>query len=435
MRVVYMDIINSLGFIEKRLRKSYGLSLDNVSRDLRISKGNLSEMENGRRPFNETLFRQFLELYKINFDFDLGLLNEIEQLLKELMEAYIYKDSETESQIAQKFFEREKKYEYSFGCLYVPLIKVFLTHNKKPAEFSIPELNVFSEIPEYFSIYTPDEKALFLFIKGFTAKKRGNLNTALQEYSGALDILNGKKWPQLERIIKLNSAVALSLSTSFFSAYLIGQEAYEIFSRYGNYARALMCSNNQAAYLIYLQAYTEAQDLLSRIFVSQRSLVGFSLLKLAVSTKLWGLIMEEKFEQAIQFSKEYPMDDEDRYVGNRSLLPYCYYRLGELDQCLLSMAQLSQEALTSDDKAFHSILKAILEKDKVGVEAAKQKMVRICCKQLNWAMLMIMYKLLICYYKAENETDLLIDAYECKDKVCRHILPVDCERSLQDSFD
>lgn len=81
-----MDTVNNLGFIEKILRKKHGFSLDNVSKDLKISKGNLSEMENGRRFLKQTLFCQFVEQYKINFDFDLGLLKEAEQLLQELME-------------------------------------------------------------------------------------------------------------------------------------------------------------------------------------------------------------------------------------------------------------------------------------------------------------------------------------------------------------
>ncbi|MEY8308930.1 helix-turn-helix transcriptional regulator [Erysipelotrichaceae bacterium 51-3] len=423
-----MDTVNNLGFVEKMLRKKHGFSLDNVSKDLKISKGNLSEMENGRRSLKETLFCQFVEQYKINFDFDLGLLKEAEQLLQELMEAYTYKNVEKERQIKQKFFEQEKKYEYSFACLYLPLIKAFWTHNKKPAEFTVSELDAFADVSEYFSVYAPDEKALFLYLKGLVAKKKRNLNHALHEYSEALDLLNGKKWPQLEGIIKLNYAIALSESSSFFSAYLIGQEASEIFSKHDNYVRALMSSNNQANYLIYLQAYSNAKEILNRVLLSQQSFPGHSFSKFAVSTMLLALVMGEEFEQAIQFAKEYPMDDEDRYVGNRSLLPYCYYRLGEPDQCLLSMTELSQEALTRDDKAFHALLMAILEEDKERIEAAKKKMIRVCCKQLNWAMLMIVYQLLIYYYKSENETDLLIDAYECKDKVCRHILPVDWGR-------
>ncbi len=430
-----MDITKSLGFIEKRIRKKQGLSLENVSKDLKISKGNLSEIENGRRPLNEALFRQFVERYKINFDFDLGLLNEIEQLLQELMEAYTYKNFEKERQITRNYNLERDKYEYSFGCLYLPFLDVFLTNEKQPNQLSVDEYNAFSEVLEYFPAYVPDEKALFLYIKAFTARKNGDLKKALSDHLKAIETLNGKKWPQLEGIIKMNYAIEIAASQSFFAAYLIGQEAQEIFSKYENYVRSLMCSFNQANYLICLQEYAEVKDILNRVLLSQKLFTGYDFHKLAVSIMILALVMEEEFEQAIQFSKEYPIDDEERYIGNRSLLPYCYYRLGELDQCLLSMAELSQEALTRDDKAFHSILKAILEKDKVGVEAAKQKMIRICCKQLNWAMLMIMYQLLICYYKAENEKDLLIDAYECKDKVCRHILPVDCERSLPGPLD
>lgn len=166
-----MDTVNNLGFIEKILRKKHGFSLDNVSKDLKISKGNLSEMENGRRFLKQTLFCQFVEQYKINFDFDLGLLKEAEQLLQELMEAYTYKNVEKERQIQQKFFEQEKKYEYSFACLYLPLIKAFWTHDKKPAEFTGSELNAFADVSEYFSVYDPDEKALFLYLKGLVAKR------------------------------------------------------------------------------------------------------------------------------------------------------------------------------------------------------------------------------------------------------------------------
>lgn len=84
-----MDIYNYLGFIEKRLRRKMDLSLDNISKDLKISKGNLSEAENGKRILREGVFQDFLDLYNINFDFDPSLMNETEQLLQELMEAYI----------------------------------------------------------------------------------------------------------------------------------------------------------------------------------------------------------------------------------------------------------------------------------------------------------------------------------------------------------
>ena len=64
-------------------------------------------MENGRRSLKETIFCQFIEQYKTNFDFDLGLLKEAEEVLQVLMDTYIYQNAEKERQIKQKFFEQK----------------------------------------------------------------------------------------------------------------------------------------------------------------------------------------------------------------------------------------------------------------------------------------------------------------------------------------
>ena len=91
-----MDIDNGyekyIGFIEKNIRLKKGLSLDNVSHDLKISKGNLSDSENGKKLMRETIFKRFLDYYGIEFCFDRCLLDEIRRLLGNLMDAYIYKN-------------------------------------------------------------------------------------------------------------------------------------------------------------------------------------------------------------------------------------------------------------------------------------------------------------------------------------------------------
>lgn len=43
-----MDIYNKLGFIEKRLRKKMGLSLENVSKDLKVSKAICAKWRMGK---------------------------------------------------------------------------------------------------------------------------------------------------------------------------------------------------------------------------------------------------------------------------------------------------------------------------------------------------------------------------------------------------
>lgn len=408
-----MDIYNYLGFIEKRLRRKMDLSLDNISKDLKISKGNLSEAENGKRILREGVFQDFLDLYNINFDFDPSLMNETEQLLQELMEAYIYKNIEKEKKTAHLYYENREKLERSLGCLYVPLIDVFLTHSKKPFDFSPYEWDLFSEVTEYLPAYSPDERALFFYIKAFTDKKKYDFEEANNNYSRALDELNRRKWPQLEGVIKLNYAVSILKHDSYFSAYLMVHEAHDIFIRHSNYRRALMCYNNEANYLIYLQSYNEAKERLNKVLLYEESFAGEFACKYAVSTMLFILALEGNFEQAIQFAKDHPMESNDHQTANKTMIPYCFYRTGRIDQCLNEIKKLSKEILADDDKALFMLLKAMIKKDSSKVEEAKKRMMRTCCKQYNWAMLMVLYQLLIFYYKNENETSLLIEAYDC----------------------
>ena len=52
------------------------------------------------------------------------------------------------------------------------------------------------------------------------------------------------------------------------------------------------------------------------------------------------LTLEEKFEQAIEFARDHPFPIENGFIGNLLLIPYCYYRLEQNEECLKSMALL-----------------------------------------------------------------------------------------------
>lgn len=418
-----MDIYNKLGFIEKRLRKKMGLSLENVSKDLKVSKGNLCEMENGKRPLKEETFHDFIECYQRDFRLDPFLIGKAEDLLDNLINAYVYKNEEKENELIQTFYEWRTRLELSSGCLHIPLIECFLTHPLKGTDFSSAQQDIFLEVMEYFPVYEPDEKALYFYIKAFTAKKRDKYEEADKNYRLALQELSGKKWPQLEGIIKQNYSVTLLANASFYSAYVMAKEAHEFFAAFNNYKRALMCANNLANCLVFLQSFTEAKKYLNQILLTVESFSGSFIHKYIVSTMVFILVLEEEYEKAIWFSKEHPIENDGFFVGNLSLIPYCYFRIGLLDQCQLEMDRLTQKDLAADEKALFNLLKSVLRKDLSEIEAARKRMIQVCCRQLNWGMLMVMYQLLIYFYKSENQTALVIEAYEEKDKVYQHQLP------------
>ena len=423
-----MDIDNGyekyIGFIEKNIRLKKGLSLDNVSHDLKISKGNLSDSENGKKLMRETIFKRFLDYYGIEFCFDRCLLDEIRRLLGNLMDAYIYKNRVKEAQVLEQFIQRQSVYEYSFGCLYVPLFIMMSSRAKEPSSLSKIETRAYDEIDEYTPVFNNDETALILYLKAFQAGKRRAFDQSVKYYAMALDSFNGRLWPQLEGIIKLNYAKSLTIASSYYDGYLSAKEAHDLFVKHGNYVRALTCFNNLANYLLCLQSFSAAKTCSEKVLLSMASFTEDSLYRHAVTTMLIILTLEGSFEEAIQFAKDHPVDWSDGFVGNLILIPYCYYRLGQKECCLKEMEKFDPDLLESDDKALFALLKAILRENSAKIEAAKQKMLRICCRQKNWLMLMVLYQLLIDYYKSVNDLELLADAYEGNSKVLRHQLPL-----------
>lgn len=415
---------NYLGFVEKRIRLQNGWSIDNVSKDLKIAKGYLSDAENGKRILKESIFRSILDFYEIDFDFDLNLLDDARFLLNDLMEAYIYKDVKKERRILEAAKAKLASYENSLACLYGLLFTMMSARTKNPASLSKEERDAFCTIDDHLPVFENDEKALIFYLKAFQAKLGLRFDQSLDAYLQAVASFDGKLWPQLEGIIKLNYAQTVMFGRSYYEGYRIGLEAHEIFVRHGNYIRSLMCYNNVANYLLCLQSFEGAKEYLGKILLTP-SIEEIAVYGQAVTTMLLAMTLEGSFQQAIQFAADHPIHANDGYAGNLPLIPYCYYRLGQYDQCLEQMEKLNSYRLGSDDRALFGVIKAILKKDQPGIEASKQQMIRVCSKQHNWSMLMVLYQLLIDYYKSVNELELLVEAYEDNSKVLRHILPLE----------
>ena len=121
-----MNVYSNLGFFEKQLRKSCGYSLENVSHDIGISKGFLSEAENGRRILKPEAFTRFLERYGIDFSLDESAANMAQSLLNDFVLAWIDRDFADEEKIKRMLEHNRPILQNSLGCLHLLLIDIFL---------------------------------------------------------------------------------------------------------------------------------------------------------------------------------------------------------------------------------------------------------------------------------------------------------------------
>ncbi|MBF0578883.1 helix-turn-helix transcriptional regulator [Erysipelotrichaceae bacterium RD49] len=419
-----MEIYNSLGLFEKSLRLKNKFTLDNIANDLEISRTFLSYVENGKRTLRKDDFVRFLEYYKIEFDFGLWIIDEIRHYLDELITALIYRNNEQELEIAKAIAKNRKRYEQSFALIYLPLMDISLTIHEISSLSSKELKKIISEGKTFFSLYSEDERAIFIYAKARIAKRKGDISLSVQLYNQALGLLNDRQWPQLQGVIKISLAIALSADSSFFKAYEITKEAQALFTRYSNYVQALACQNNLANFLIEMQCYEEAEKIINEIFMTKKIFADPLVYTYATRTMYLALIMQEKYKEAILFSKDNNSNFENGFIGNYCLIPYCYYRVGAYQECLQEIQALSKEKPTADDKALFALLKAVIRNDKVGIEKEKQRMEKICCKQYNWWMLMVLYQLMVYYYTSEKEHVLLNDVYAKQAMVFRHKLPL-----------
>ena len=246
-------------------------------------------------------------------------------------------------------------------------------------------------------------------------------------YREALAVFNGTQWPQLAGIIKANYASLLLASTSFFEAYQMYEEANEIFLKHSNYIRSLVCCNNMANCLINLQIFDGAERLVNKVLLAEQSFVNSPAISAANKTMLLLLTLKGDFQGAVDFSSHVSVGP-DQTIGNLSLIPYCLWRLDKREECLKKIDDLTKFRPTSDDIALFRLLKAILKGNQPEIEIEKLKMIQICCKQFNWAMLMVLYQLMIDYYKSVNDLRRLAEAYEQQTMVLRHELPLSPSR-------
>uniref|UniRef100_UPI002597B55E helix-turn-helix domain-containing protein n=1 Tax=uncultured Dubosiella sp. TaxID=1937011 RepID=UPI002597B55E len=114
------------GFFEKRKRKELGYSLENVSKDLFMSKGNLSEMENGIRMMKKDVFDRFLHQYDIQFDTDLNRFFEMKEILIQIVDCFLRFDKKKQEKVREHFEALEGNWKNTYGCFIGELIQYFI---------------------------------------------------------------------------------------------------------------------------------------------------------------------------------------------------------------------------------------------------------------------------------------------------------------------
>ena len=411
----------TLGLVEKCLRLSRNLTIEQTANCLNISRGNLCEIENGKRNLKPDVFVKFVHRFFKDFNFDYALVEEAEEKLDELFNAFAYRDYEAEGEV-EKWIEQNRAYlRNSLACLYLTVFEVYFYYRKPMDKEDAENLKSAQDFIPYFS---PDCRGFLLYCIGYLYEAHTEWNQAIEFYKEALVQMDGKKWPQLQGIIKQSLAYTIYQESSFFEPYELISQAEEFFLQEANFLRVLGVYNNKAIYLYMTGNFKKAIFYLDKVLLNKGILRDDRVYYEAVSNKIFALILSEHFSDALQLIGHRKSELNPRCPNNFMLEPYCLFRLGENQKCLESIKEYEHYQLCEEDEALYALLKSMINQNSARIEKMKNRMYSICSREKNWGMLAVLSLLMIDHYKKSEQTELLVDAYEQKTRIFNHQLPV-----------
>lgn len=116
--------INNIGGFFRNYRINDGLSLAYVADSIRMNKGFLSDLENGKRNFPNGTIQQLSNFYDISFDENQQLYDEACDILSEAFKALFFANQTEESDILKKAVENTNIYENSSAYFVFKIIEL-----------------------------------------------------------------------------------------------------------------------------------------------------------------------------------------------------------------------------------------------------------------------------------------------------------------------
>lgn len=409
-----------LGLVERKLRVSRNLTIEQTAKALNISKGNLCEIESGKRRLKKETFLMFITLFSPTFDFSESLVEEAEAKLDELVTALLYRNREREDLIENWMIKNRNRLLNSFACLYLIVFETYFYYRRS---ISHSEAEILKSSEDFIQYFSPDIRAFLLFNKGYKYKKLGMSSQAIELFEMAIHEMNGKRWPQLKGVIQHNLAGVIALDVSFQQAFDLADEAETLFLKGANFPRVISCYNNKANFLCLMGQYDRASSYSDKIILNKDTFKDMSTYNLAVSNRIMIETLKGDFKKALQFISVHKDEIDPRQPRNFILEPYCLLQTRNEKECLKSIRLYKDYNIGEDDEVFYSLIRAVISKKADRVEKAKSKMFRVCHRMKNWGMMLVMFQAVTIYYKENCQNDRLVKLYELQTSFYKHQIP------------
>ena len=399
---IYTENLNLTGAYFRHQRIIDGLSLTYVADSIRMNKGFLSDLENGKRNFPNGTIQQLSNFYDISFDENQQLYDEACDILNEAFKALFFANQTEESDILKKAVENTNIYENSSAYFVFKIIELHyhmrISNNNSQIEY-IREL-----VESNLDALSLANISIFYCLLGIYYKRKSVSIFIAENYlNKSLELSSSNSKVYAYSLFQLISLYARTNRVAL--AYSYCEKARNIFNRLNNYTTLFYIDFSQCNCLISMGLYDFAtaklKELLSDINQSNKEYVPKIHHSLA-----WCYLLNCQYSECIKYTN-LAIENKDPSCDLCYFIPYSYYKQNEYLKCL---DYIESHLEYADDfyKPFLQAISARIQKQNVDFEKNIILYYQSLLQNNMYEGIPLIQNFILDYYTETNNKDMMI---------------------------
>ena len=399
---IYTENLNLTGAYFRHQRIIDGLSLTYVADSIRMNKGFLSDLENGKRNFPNGTIQQLSNFYDISFDENQQLYDEACDILNEAFKALFFANQTEESDILKNAVENTNIYENSSAYFVFKIIELHyhmrISNNNTQIEY-IREL-----VESNLDALSLANISIFYCLLGIYYKRKSVSIFIAENYlNKSLELSSSNSKVYAYSLFQLISLCARTNRIAL--AYSYCEKARNIFNRLNNYTTLFYIDFSQCNCLISMGLYDFAtaklKELLSDINQSNKEHVPKIHHSLA-----WCYLLNCQYSECIKYTN-LAIENKDPSCDLCYFIPYSYYKQNEYLKCL---DYIESHLEYADDfyKPFLQAISARIQKQNVDFEKNIILYYQSLLQNNVYEDIPLIQNFILDYYTETNNKDMMI---------------------------
>lgn len=314
-------------------RIQQNISLSDFAKQLRMNKGFLSELENGKRHFPDGLYVQLNHLLHLQFNTDIELWHQSRKTLFTLFNFFFLEQNDSIQQLYENFEKHESILSNSHGFFVCLIIKIFYYLRIQKDNSKMIEIK--NIIDTHIDCLQNDELSIYYCFLGIFYKRNISTNSIALDYF--------KKSNQLcspnSSVNAMNTFQLVSVYSElnkYIIAYKKCIECKPLLRQYNNYSRLITIDMFECITLTNMHMFDESKKKLLNILSSTNN-GTFNYCQDQIYHNLaWNALLSQNYEECIHYTN-LAKDAGDPSPDLCYFIPFSLYKLNKplnaLNEC------------------------------------------------------------------------------------------------------